>query len=129
MLIRELSVTAALAVLLAVLPDVAGAQELPAPKEVHEVAIDQQVEIARSMAEHEAVAQRFDEEAARFDRQATEHERLAQQYRSGKVNVPKQYSESLAAHSEFIAHSLRDSAAQARDMARQHRGIAHQVTK
>jgi len=57
------ALTAAVASL-AVSSATAAAQPNPAPVETHEVPIDQQVEFAQSMADHENVAQRFEAEAA-----------------------------------------------------------------
>ena len=57
-------VPAAAAVLVALASVSAAAQESPPATETHEVPIDQQAEVAASMADHEAVAQRFDAEAA-----------------------------------------------------------------
>lgn len=119
---------AAAAAFLTLIPLNLAADEPPAT-EVHEITIDRQVEIAQSMADHEAVAQRFEEEAAQFEKQAARHERLSKHYRSGLGAGPKGNPASLALHCERIAKNLRDSAADAREMARMHRDVAHKLVK
>ena len=101
----------------------------PPAAEVHELALDQQVELAQSMADHEMVAQRFETEAADFEKKAAEHERLAKHYRSGAGVGPKGQPASLATHCERIARNLRVAATDARAMARMHRDVAHKVVK
>lgn len=100
--------------------------------EHHDVTIRHLVETAKTSADHEAVAKRFEEEAAQFDKQAAEHEQLAAQYRahpnpwankSAGVNTPV-----MAAHCERIAKSLKASAVEARDMAQLHHDIAKVTT-
>jgi len=95
----------------------------PAHVETHQVTIDRQVEIAQSMADHEAVAERFDQEAAQFDEQAAEHERLAKLYRSGLGTGH------MADHCDRIAQNLKASAKEAREMARMYRDVAHKLVK
>lgn len=101
----------------------------PPAAEVHELTLDNQVELARSMADHEAVARRFEEEAADFDNKAAEHERLAKSYRSGAGLGHVGGAAVLAAHCENIARNLRQSARDARELARAHRDIAHKVVR
>lgn len=100
----------------------------PPPVETHELTIDRQVEIAQSMADHEAVAQRLEEEAAQFERQATEHEQLCKHYRSSMAGT-KVHAANLTHHCERIAMNLKASATDARAMARMHREIAHKLVK
>lgn len=108
----------------------AAAQAPPPPaKEAHEVAIDQQVEVAQSMADHEAVAQGFEAEAARFVKQAAEYERLAKHYRSPSAGLKKEDAADLASHCDRIAKDLRESAADARAMASLHRNVLHTLVK
>jgi hypothetical protein len=102
----------------------------PAPvEETHEIAIDQQVEIAQSMAAHEAVAQRFDTEAARFEKQATEYERAAKVYRGKPNGDLKTDWTILATHCERIAKKLKEAATEARDAASLHRNVSHKLTR
>ena len=132
MLIRYRHASASSATLLVLVSVVVLAQEPPArptPVETHELTIDRQVEIAQSIADHEAVAQRFDQEAAQFDRQAAEHERLAEHYKRGLGFGPKENSASLASHCDRLAKNLKASATEAREMARMHRDIAHKLVR
>lgn len=101
----------------------------PPPVETHELTIDRQVEIARSMADHEAIALRLEDEAAQFERQATEHEQLAKHYRRASSTGPKTNAANLAQHCERIATNLKASATEARAMARMHRETAHKLVK
>ena len=105
------------------------AEPHPPLTETHQVPIEQQVEIAQSMADHEQVAQRFDEEADELDRKAAAHERLTQSYRRGAGGGPKADTTSLAKHCEALARSLRAAANEARTMAAMHRNIAHRLVK
>ena len=128
MSIRTLPVAVTAALL--ILGSVGVAAEAPPPKmEMHETTADNQIEIALSMSDHEAAAQRFDAEAADFDKQAERHERWARLYSSGAAKAPKADAASLATHCAHIAKSLRDSAAEAREMARLHRDVAHHVVQ
>lgn len=105
------------------------AQEPPPVEETHEIAIDQQVEVAQSMAAHEAVAQRFDAEAARFEKQATEYERVAKVYRDKPNGDLKADWAILATHCERIAKKLKEAAAEAREAAGMHRNVSHKLTR
>lgn len=132
MFTRHRYATATALVLFALASHTALAQQEPAhppPIETHELTIDRQVEIAQSMADHEAIAQRLEEDAARFERQATEHEQLAQHYRRSPSRGPKANAANLAHHCERIAKNLKTSAADTRAMARMHREIAHKLVK
>ena len=129
MRIHYFATAAAAAAALAFAGVCASAEPHPAGTETHEIPIDQQVEIAQSMADHEAVAQRFDAEAAQFEKHAAEHERLAKHYRSGLGAGPKADAVSMANHCERIARNLRGSATDARAMARMHRDVSHKLLK
>ena len=107
----------------------AAARAPPPAKEAHEVAIDQQVEVAQSMADHEAVAQGFEAEAGRFVKQAAEYARLAKHYRSPSTGLKKEDAADLASHCDRIAKDLRESAADARAMASLHRNVLHMLVK
>lgn len=126
MLTRYRHAVIAAAALLALASLSPAAEEQPAHPthvETHQTTIDRLVEIAQSMADHEAVAQRFDQEAAQFDTQAAEHERLATLYGSGLG------TRHMVNHCDRIAQNLKESAADAREMARLHRDIAHKLVK
>lgn len=107
----------------------AAAQETPTPVEHHAVTILHLVETAQTAADHEAVAKRFDEEAAQFDQQAVHHEGLAKRYRSGGGVGPHANSAALAQHCDNLVKSLRASAVDAREMANLHRGVAEALAK
>ena len=92
--------------------------------QMHHTPIDQQVEKATSKEEQEAVAKRFDQEAADLESRAAEHERLAKVYRGGAGVGPKGNAASLATHCDSLVKSLRASAADARQMARLHHEAA-----
>jgi len=100
----------------------------PPPTETHELTIDRQVEIAQSMADHEAIAQRLEDEAAQFERHATQHEQLCKHYRDNP-SAPKASAANLVHHCERIATNFKASAGDARAMARMHREIAHKLVK
>ena len=105
------------------------AQASPPVAETHEVPIDQQVEVAQSMADHEAVAQRFDAEAARLEKQAAEYERLAKVYRSNANPDLKRDAAVLATHCEHIAKKLKESALLQRQVASMHRNVLHKLLR
>jgi len=91
--------------------------------------IDHMVEMAKTKADHEAIAKRFDDEAADLDKQAAEHEKLARRYRGGMGVGPKTNAESLANHCDSFVKNLRASSRDAREMARMHRDVAQQLAK
>lgn len=132
MLSRTLSATAAAALLLTLVSRDPGAQETPPAKETHETTAGQQANTARSIADREAMAQRFEREAVQFDRQAEEHERLASEYRSlGGAHgwAHKTNAATFASHCDHIAQDLHKSAADAREIARLFRTAARQLDK
>jgi hypothetical protein len=105
-------------------------QPMPMHSETHVVAIEHQVETAKTQADHEAVAQRFEEEAAQFEKQAAEHERLAAQYRKAPGN-PKwnNNSTALATHCDRLVKNLKASAKEAHEMAQLHHDVAKLVAQ
>ena len=107
----------------------ASAQQTPAPVEHHDVTILHLVETAQTSADHEVVAKRFDEEAAQFDQQAVHHEGLAKRYRSGGGVGPRANAAALARHCDNLVKNLKASAADAREMANLHRGVAEALAK
>ena len=127
MFIRYLSIAAATLTLLGLTYVSAVADEKPAQL-TQQVSIDNQAAMARTQGDHEAIATRFESEAADLDKQAAEHERLAKQYRSGVGVGPKANAASLATHCDTFVKSLRSSANDAREMARMHRDIAKTLT-
>lgn len=124
---RSLTLAAVGTVLLAL-----GASPYAAAQEHAEssgMSIDHQVEMAKTKADHEAVAKRFEDEAAQLEKQAGEHERLARRYRGGIGVGPKTNAESLANHCDNFVKNIRASANEAREMAKLHRGMAQQLPK
>jgi len=125
MFTRYLSIAAATLTLLGL----ASMSSLADEKGMQHMSIDHQAAMAHTQADHEALAKRFDEEAAKLDKQAGEHERLAKQYRSGVGAGPKSDGGSLATHCDNLVKNLKASADDAREMARMHRDIAKTLTK
>ena len=127
MFARSIFVTTAAALLLGIASIGNAADEKPTHKmeHQHDVTIFHMVETAQTAKDHDAVAKRFDEEAAQFEKQAAEHEKLAAQYRKAPAN-PKWNNNAavLATHCDHLAASLKASAADSRDMAELHRGVA-----
>ena len=128
MLTRKVSVTALAAALLAFASASPAVEEKPM-HDTHQMTIDQQVEMAHTQEEHEAVAKRFENEATALEKKADEHERLAKRYRTGMGAGPKANTASLANHCGSFVKNLRASAQDAREMARLHRAVAQQVAK
>jgi hypothetical protein len=124
---------ATLAVLLSLGTLLGSAAEEPKKDDVNTMhmegqdSIDHQVEMAKSAADHEAVAKSFEDEATQFETLAGQHEHLAMRYRRGQGVGPKMNATSLANHCENLVKSLRASAAHAREMARLHREIGKQM--
>ncbi len=117
-----LATTTSIALALGVLSSAAAGQSSTPSNMLAMTAVDHQ-----DMSDQAAMAQRLEAEAVQFDQQATEHERMAKNYRSGAGT--KGNSAALAAHCERIAKNLRDSATNAREMARMHRDNAHGAAK
>jgi len=92
----------------------------------HDVTIVQLVETAKTRADHEAIARRFDEQAAQFDKDADHHAKLAKNYHAGLGN-PKVNTASLAQHCDNLVKNLRASAADARELAKLHREAAQSL--
>lgn len=94
-----------------------------------ETSIEHQLEMAKTAADHEAIAKRFEDEAAQLEKQAGEHERLAKRYRGGMGVGPKTNAAELASHCDSMVKNLRASAQDAREMARMHHDIGQQLGK
>lgn len=93
--------------------------------DTHVVALEHHVEIANNSGGYEAVAKRFEGEAAQFDVQAAEHVRLAALYRWAQGN-PKGGSDfaSLAIHCDKLTKTLKAAAGESRKMAQIYHDIA-----
>lgn len=94
-----------------------------------ESSIEHQLEIAKTSADHDAIAKRFEDEAAQLEKQAGEHERLSRRYRGGMGVGPKTNAESLASHCDSLVKNLQASAKEAREMARLHHDVGQQLAK
>jgi hypothetical protein len=92
------------------------------------MSILQLVEAAETGADHEAIAQRLEEDAIQFDEQAAEHELRARRYGRGPARA-KGNAASLGNHCGRLARSLKASAQDSRALAELHREIAHQLEK
>ena len=93
----------------------------------HDIAILALVEKAQTSADHKAVAQRYEEQAADYERQAAEHTKLAAQYRKGVPSKPRASmvtATAAAAHCDNQAKRMKEAAAEARDMAQLHGDMA-----
>ena len=125
-LTRKLPVTVLAAVLLAMASASQGAEQTPMHDMGH-MPIDQQVEMAHTQQEHDAVAERLEQEASELEKRAGEHERLAKLYRGG-FGGPKN-GPTLANHCDNLVKNLRASAQEAREMASLHRHVAQQLAE
>ena len=132
MLTRFIFVTTAAAVLLGIasIGNAAEDQSLHAMEHQHDVTILHMVETAQNAKDHEAIAQRLDDQAAQFEKQAAEHEKLAAHYRKALSNPKWNHNSSndnsavLAAHCDHLAASMKAAAADSRDMAQLHHAVA-----
>jgi hypothetical protein len=105
----------------------AAAEQSSVPMNTHTTATADHQDMSLSMSDQAGMAQRLEAEAVQYDQQATKHERMAKNYRAGAGT--KGNSAALAAHCERIAENFRDSATNAREMARMHRDNAHSAAK
>lgn len=129
MLMRYLHAATVTAALLALASFSAAADEKPMHTEHHDITIVHMVETAQTKADHEAIAKRFEEEAAQFDEKAAQHQRLADHYHNGVGVGPKANAASLANHCDNLVKNFKASAADAREMANLHRAVAQGLPK
>jgi hypothetical protein len=127
MSIRSTYITTTAAVLLAAASLGAAADDKPMHKMGHDAMMSHMVETAKTAQDHEAIALRFDSEAAEFDEKAAQHEALAKQYRLGAGVGPKGNPAALASHCGNLVKNLKASATDAREMARLHREAAKSI--
>ena len=124
---RSIYVAAVAAVLFGVASIGEAADEKPMQTMEHQydISITHLVETAQTAKDHEAVAKRFEDDALAYEKQAAEHARLAAQYRKAPSN-PKWNNNAavLATHCDHLAATLKAAAADARDMAELHHGVA-----
>jgi hypothetical protein len=126
-LAHKVPVAALTAVLLAFVSASATAEQTPM-QDMRHMPIDQQVEMAQTRQEHDAVAERLEQEASEFEKLAGEHERMGKRYRGG-FGGPKKNGAALANHCDKLVKNLRASAQEAREMARLHRHVAEQLAE
>lgn len=124
---RKVAVTALASALLGFTSASSGAEQKPANDMPH-MPIDQQVEMAHTQQEHDAIPDRLEQEASEFERRAGEHERLGKLYRGG-FGGPKKNGAMLANHCDKLAKNLQASAQEAREMAHLHRDVAQQLAE
>ena len=86
---------------------------------------------AETKAEHERIAQYFDAEAVRYETEAKDHAELAPFYKkspdpalSKHVGSPRAFE-----HCDALSKNLLKSAEEARNLAAEHRGMAHDAKK
>ena len=128
MLTRNVPVTALAAMLLAFASATPAAQEMPLDDDMRHMPIDQQVEKAHTQQEHDAGAERLEQDASELEKRASDHERLGKRYRSG-FGGPKKNGAMLANHCDSLVKNLRASAQETREMARLHRQVAQQLAE
>ena len=130
MLMRYLHAATVTAALLGLASLSTAADEKPMhTMEHHDVTITHLVETAQTKADHEAIAKRFEEEAAQYDKQAAQHQRLADHYHKGVGVGPKGNAASLANHCDNLVKNFNASATDAREMARLHREVGKLLAK
>ena len=80
-----------------------------------------QIEAATTAAQHEAIAQSYEQEAAASEKQADSHAKMAQTYRLGIQKMP---GGSMANHCKRLEKDYRDAAAEYRMLAKEHHQMA-----
>jgi len=83
-----------------------------------------QIAGATTPADHEAMAAAYDNEATTLEAKAREHEQMAKAY-SSAGNKKGMDSASMHAHCAKLAKQYSDAAAENRELAKQHRAMAH----
>jgi hypothetical protein len=83
-----------------------------------------QIAAARTPADHEAIAAAYDKEAAVLEAKAGEHEQMAKAYSSAGTKTGMD-SASMHAHCAKLARQYSAAAAENRELAKQHRAMAH----
>lgn len=86
---------------------------------------------AETKADHERIAKYFDAEAARYEAEAKDHAELAPFYKKNPdpalakhVGSPRAFE-----HCDALSKNLQKSAEEARNLAAEHRGMAHDAKK
>lgn len=87
-----------------------------------------QIASAKTPADHEAIAQSYDADAAAAQAEASKHEAMARAYQS--AGGPKKSGpNSMERHCDRLAKSYTDAAADYRALAAEHRSMAQDVAK
>jgi hypothetical protein len=86
---------------------------------------------AKTVADHERIAQYFEAEAARYEAESKEHGELAQLYQRNTSSTPTKYPGSSQSfqHCDSLSKSLQQAAKDARQLAAEHREMANQANK
>ncbi len=88
---------------------------------------------AETKADHERIAQYFDAEAASYEREAEDYAELAQFYKKKETQDPglSRHPVSMRAfeHCDGLFRSLQRVAEQARNLAAEHRAMAHEAKR
>lgn len=86
---------------------------------------------AETKADHERIAQYFDAEAVRYEAEAKDHGELAPFYKKSPDPALSKHPGSPRAfeHCDALSKNLQKSAEEARSLAAEHRGMAHQAKK
>jgi hypothetical protein len=87
------------------------------------MSLEQAVEQAKTPADHEQIATRYERKANKFLKSARYHERLAEIY--ARTDNPKMAADS-ARHCRAIAQKLKEAAEEMKAMAKMHREMAAQ---
>ena len=83
----------------------------------------QQLQAAKTPADHEAIAQAYDEEARALDKRAAGHRSMAQAYAS--PNPKGSWSPNMVKHCESLATQAEAAARDYRALADEHRKLVH----
>lgn len=104
----------------------AGGMSLPATyaRAAENVDILQKVQSAKTPADHEAIAEYYDQQAAAAKKKAAEHEVMAKTYTGGGTSIGKGYPVAMPQHCQALAKSYNDEAAHYTAMAQTHRDLA-----
>ena len=113
--------------LAAVITVSAGAKD----KALTKVELKSLISNAETKADHERIAQYFDAEAARYEAEAKDHGDLAPFYQKNPDPALSKHPGSPRAfeHCDSLSKSLKNAAEEARQLAADHRGMAHEAKK
>ena len=100
-------------------------------KAITKVEVKNLIANAETKADHERIARYFDAEAARYEAEAKDHGDLAPFYQKNPDPALSKHPGSPRAfeHCDSLSKSLMNAAAEARQLAADHRGMAHEAKK